>query len=213
VIGQYVQEFDRWLVGDVPDRIARHAELVAHLESAEEAGEFDAARARLGSPRAAASSFGPGPALTSAALSTRAIAAVIDNAPYIIASVAMIVIDVLRFMHSRHNLSFGFPAAITWYGDRSLVENLLVPLGLAWSIFAVAAIEAWRGRSPGKALLGLRTISEDGTAVSFRQALIRRLSLLFGPFVWIDVAVAFGTARRQRGFDLLARTRVVRETS
>lgn len=71
----------------------------------------------------------------------------------------------------------------------------------------------WRyGRTPGKAMLGLRAVSEEGTALSFGQAVVRRLTLVFsGPLQLIDWAFALFDPRRQRAVEKLAHTIVIQD--
>lgn len=213
MIEPYVRAFERWVVGDRREKPARSAELRAHLEAADQAGELDRALARLGTPRQAASSFGVGHERPAASLRARALAGLVDYAPYLAASVAINVFNVLRFRHGGHGLSIIFPASIEWNTEYSLIQNILSPLAVAWAILGLALIEVRWGRTPGKALLGLRTISDDGTAVSFGQGVVRRLSILLGPLVFLDVVFALRTPRRQRGFDMLAHTEVVIDVS
>jgi uncharacterized RDD family membrane protein YckC len=72
----------------------------------------------------------------------------------------------------------------------------------------------WRGRTPGKALLGLRVVTVEGAAVTFRHAAIR------GALGMVDFTLTFGVAavvsslvskRHQRLGDFVAGTVVVRE--
>ena len=83
--------------------------------------------------------------------------------------------------------------------------------GLWWSL-GLTVME-WRyGRTPGKAMLGLRAISEEGISLSFGQAVVRRLTLVFsGPLQLIDWAFALFNPRRQRAVEKLARTLVIKD--
>lgn len=56
----------------------------------------------------------------------------------------------------------------------------------------------------------IRTVSEGGTAVTLGQALLRRLSLFFGVFAWVDWIPA-AAPRRLRMLDRVAHTRVVED--
>lgn len=70
--------------------------------------------------------------------------------------------------------------------------------------------EAIWGRTLGKLALGIYVTREDGRAAGWIPAILRRLSFLLEIF-WIDAVFALFTRRRQRAFDLVARTVVVRE--
>ena len=71
----------------------------------------------------------------------------------------------------------------------------------------------WRGRSPGKALFGLRVVGVDGAAEAPRQALVRGLVALVDLYLTLG-ALAIGTAtfsqRSQRAGDVAAGTVVIR---
>jgi uncharacterized RDD family membrane protein YckC len=74
----------------------------------------------------------------------------------------------------------------------------------------------WRGRTPGKAALGLRVVTAEGAPVRFRHAAIRAtlglvdFALTFGA---VAVITAFLTRNNQRIGDLVAGTIVLRERS
>jgi uncharacterized RDD family membrane protein YckC len=61
----------------------------------------------------------------------------------------------------------------------------------------------------GKRMMGLRVVTETGTRISFGQALVRQLPLIFS-VIWIDALFALFTERHQRAFEMLSKTRVVR---
>ncbi|HEV2780028.1 MAG TPA: RDD family protein [Actinophytocola sp.] len=74
-----------------------------------------------------------------------------------------------------------------------------------------------RGRSPGKAALGLRVVRDDGGPIRFRQALVRGLTGFFVDF-WVfgllgsvAIFVSLASAKGKRVGDLLAGTVVVAE--
>ena len=104
-------------------------------------------------------------------------------------------------------------AGETWYltSITALGVSLLV-LGGLWLLVILPLLE-WRvGRTFGKAALGLRVLAEDGTAPSFAQVIVRRLTLVFsGPLQLFDWGFVFFNARGQRAFDILAKTLVVVE--
>ncbi|MQA84013.1 MAG: RDD family protein [Streptosporangiales bacterium] len=91
--------------------------------------------------------------------------------------------------------------------------SLVVDVGVIVG-YPVLCESLWRGRTPGKAALGLRVVSEDGGPERFRQALFRALAafveiwLLFG-----SVAIIASLLSRQgrRLGDVFAGTLVIRE--
>ncbi|MGI8709193.1 MAG: RDD family protein [Actinomycetota bacterium] len=101
--------------------------------------------------------------------------------------------------------------SVTW-GALEMAGLFLVGLAGLWWTFGLTLME-WRfGRTPGKAMLHLRAVSEDGTALSFGQAVVRRLTLVFsGPLQLIDWAFALFDPRRQRAVEKLAHTLVIHD--
>jgi uncharacterized RDD family membrane protein YckC len=75
----------------------------------------------------------------------------------------------------------------------------------------------WRGRTPGKAALGLRVVSADGTPVRFQQAFLRAavgiVDFFLVPVGFVAVVAVLLSPRDQRLGDMAAGTLVVRERS
>jgi uncharacterized RDD family membrane protein YckC len=90
-----------------------------------------------------------------------------------------------------------------------------VALGTLMPVIVPLAFElGWRGRTPGKRLLHLRVISEDGSPAAPWQLLIRNILRLvdFMPLGYIlGLASMFVAARTQRLGDMAAGTIVIRE--
>jgi uncharacterized RDD family membrane protein YckC len=93
---------------------------------------------------------------------------------------------------------------------------LVVLFGIQWAYFAV--LEAWRGRTPGKAALGLRVVTVTGRPIGFRAAALRNvlraadaLPLAYtAGLLSLAGLVAMSTTRRfQRLGDLVAGTIVI----
>jgi uncharacterized RDD family membrane protein YckC len=100
--------------------------------------------------------------------------------------------------------------------DWVAVAIVLVLLPAWWLGYFIAFETLWRGRTPGKAALGLRVVTTEGAPVRFRHAAIRALLGL------VDFALASGffavifillTRDNQRLGDLVAGTLVLRERS
>jgi uncharacterized RDD family membrane protein YckC len=93
---------------------------------------------------------------------------------------------------------------------------ILVLLPSWWLGYFIAFETLWRGRTLGKAALGLRVVTREGAPVRFRQAAIRGLLglvdfLILNGFVAV-VCILF-TRDNQRLGDLVAGTLVLRERS
>jgi uncharacterized RDD family membrane protein YckC len=100
--------------------------------------------------------------------------------------------------------------------DWVAVTLVLVLLPSWWLGYFIAFETLWRGRTLGKAALGLRVVTTEGAPVRFRHAAIRALLGL------VDFALASGffavmfillTRDNQRLGDLVAGTLVLRERS
>lgn len=80
-----------------------------------------------------------------------------------------------------------------------------------------AAFETlWRGRTPGKALLGLRVVTVEGGPIRFRHAAIRAILGVFDKYLGsglVGVVAVLATRRNQRMGDLVGGTLVLRERS
>jgi uncharacterized RDD family membrane protein YckC len=89
-----------------------------------------------------------------------------------------------------------------------------IALGLTAAAVAILALlyfplmEALFGQTVGKRVFGIGVAQEDGSRVGFGPAFVRRIPLAFD-FWPIDALFVFFTARRQRAFDMVARTVVI----
>lgn len=83
---------------------------------------------------------------------------------------------------------------------------------LIWFAYYIV-MEALLGASLGKLLLGLRVVSEDGTAIGWPAAIVRNVLRVVDGFLFYLVAalVAWGSPKRQRLGDRVAGTVVVRQ--
>ncbi|MBP2327643.1 putative RDD family membrane protein YckC [Kibdelosporangium banguiense] len=106
--------------------------------------------------------------------------------------------------------AIGFDSALA--ATVTLVVIVLVLVG-----YPTTAETLTRGRTIGKAALGLRTVRTDGGPIRFRHAIVRALAGFFVDF-WglgllgvVAVVVSLSSKNGQRVGDLLAGTFVVRE--
>ena len=81
--------------------------------------------------------------------------------------------------------------------------------------YPVALETLWRGRTLGKAALGLRVVRDDGGVERFRHALVRALAAAFVD-IWatsgvVAVLVSLASSRGKRVGDILAGTVVISE--
>jgi uncharacterized RDD family membrane protein YckC len=97
--------------------------------------------------------------------------------------------------------------------------------GLSWGLLVLAFFfmewgygslfeGLWNGQTPGKRLLGLRVVREDGHAIGFNEALVRNLlraADVLPLFYGVGVVAMTLTARLQRLGDVAAGTMVIHE--
>ena len=76
------------------------------------------------------------------------------------------------------------------------------------SLYTVIS-EAMTGQTLGKRVFGLRVVKEAGTRISWGQAILRQLPIAL-QISMVDALFALFTEKRQRAFELITRTRVVR---
>jgi uncharacterized RDD family membrane protein YckC len=213
----YLKEFQRWTAGPKERREALSAEFAEHLREAEAAGELGSTLERLGPPRDAAKAFAAGHELRPAPLPRRVIAFLIDCAiPALVAAAALALGTYLGSEGTADRLAeFGRDVVAereTVWGAVEVSAALTGVVAFGWWVVGLTIME-WRyGRGPGKAAMGLRVVTEEGTAPSFGQVIVRRLTLVFsGPLQLIDWAFALFDDRRQRAVEKLAHTMVIQD--
>ncbi len=204
MIEEYLEEFGRRLIGPAERVVEIRTELATHLYEADEAGELEAALARLGPPGRAAAVFSQSPLLVPAPLKRRIRATAIDLVPLVLLTVVPAALD-LPF--DRQTI-VTFPPLVTFGPGTSVLRGLLVVAGLAWSVFGLAVLEVRSGHTPGKTMTGLRVVDDRGRSVTLTQGVLRRASLLLGPFVWLDFLSAPLLGGR-RFTERLSHTRVI----
>jgi uncharacterized RDD family membrane protein YckC len=107
-------------------------------------------------------------------------------------------------------LVFGFE------GTGAAVGYVIASLAIVFAWFC-GFETLWRGRTPGKAALGLRVVGADGTPIRFQQAFLRAtlglVDFLLIPVGFVAVVSILLSPRDQRLGDMAAGTLVVRERS
>jgi uncharacterized RDD family membrane protein YckC len=92
--------------------------------------------------------------------------------------------------------------------DVSVLLAMIAPAVLLWLLY-FPVLEAWYDQTLGKRLFGIAVVKTSGTRVGFGAAVVRRLPHHF-EFAWLDALFAPFTAKRQRAFDMVASTVVIR---
>ena len=70
-------------------------------------------------------------------------------------------------------------------------------------------LETTTTQTVGKYILGIRVVRESGAKISIGQAIVRHMPLFFSFYV-IDSLFALFTEKKQRAFELISKTRVVK---
>lgn len=109
-----------------------------------------------------------------------------------------------------------FGVGAFWPGDEIhwwwILSSTVIVLALSAALLSVLYfpfLEARYGQTLGKRLMGLCVVTESWEQIGWGAAILRRLPV-FLEFVWLDALFALFTRRRQRAFDLIAKTVVVR---
>jgi uncharacterized RDD family membrane protein YckC len=202
---RYVLEVLRHVPAAFPERRARIADdLRSHLADSIAAGESEAgAVRRMGTPEQTAATFLDGVELDPAPLPDRLGAYLFDNALFLAPVLAAFALLAMR--DADRIAALRNPATP---GDQLLVAVVVIT-SIAFSLLYFPLFEARRGQTPGKRLFGIAVVRASGTAVGLGAALLRRLPSLFN-FALLDALFVPFTARRQRAFDIVAGTVVVR---
>jgi len=138
-----------------------------------------------------------------ASIGSRCLALVID----LVLQVTVLFVVLLAGSALAGEIGEGLPE---WVG---IVLVLLLVFLVVWG-YPVAMETLWRGRTIGKAALGLRVVTTEGAPVRFRHAAIR--AALSVVDLWLTgggaaVVSILATSRQQRLGDLVAGTLVLRE--
>jgi uncharacterized RDD family membrane protein YckC len=209
VAEQYVQKVMGLIHAPEADRQRIEADLKAHLQEGMEEGEdMTALVERMGDPREVAAGFMAEIPLVYAGFWPRVAAFLVDF-------VLMLVIAGLfgGLFLLLNPLVPAHPATLwenIWGGGLILLLVISANAAIAMILAYFPLLEARFGQTLGKRLLHLRVCAENGLPVGAWQAVLRRLSFYFEIFP-IDALFVFFNPKKQRGFDILARTVVVKD--
>lgn len=203
----YIQKVLRDIPASGKDRQRLEDDLRAHLREALEKDDLPTVLAKMGKPQEVAEEFMRGVRLRYAGFWKRLLAFIIDMAFCVLVSLFSFVIGlVLSNAVPQH------PEGLDY-----VIGAILIFLVLALALTIVGTfllyfpiLEGRYGRTLGKRLLGLRVVRENGISIGFKEAFLRRLPFYF-EFIAIDALFIPFTAKKQRGFDLIAETLVIEE--
>lgn len=143
-----------------------------------------------------------------ASIGNRFLACAIDHALQVLTIIVMAI--ALTLIANYSSLGDQFANAPKW-----VKAVLIVIVFLILSGYFAFFEWIWNGQTPGKRLLKLRVIREDGRPVTFWEAsvrnLLRTLDMMPAPFYSIGLISLFVSSSDQRIGDMVAGTVVVRE--
>lgn len=188
------QVLDRIPPGPLREQIA--LDLRSHIAERVERGHtLEEALRQLGDPKTLAESYMMSVPLVAAPFGRRIAAKLVDVAIVLLAPCIVL---------------FGGLALdpTLWSEPIHVPFFLLIFLALTMAILYPMLSEADSGQTVGKRMFGLRVVTESGTRISLGQAIVRYLPS-FLEIAWIDVLFVFFNEKRQRGFELISKTRVI----
>jgi uncharacterized RDD family membrane protein YckC len=164
---------------------------------------IEQAIATYGEPRDVAEFYLASVPLQSAPFFRRLTAAVIDIPSVIVTGILIFYFGWKLVIPGGGN----FIAAI-FTGNPIAIVLCFLTVSLMSPLYYTIA-DSWTGQTVGKAIMGLRVVRESGARITVGQALVRQIPLFFS-FYLLDAIFALFTKKKQRLFELISKTRVVR---
>lgn len=207
-VDKYIQEVLNHIHASPAERERFEADLRAHFQEAMEAGEsFEQVAARLGPPLEVAEGFMAEVSLVYAGFWRRLAAFAIDMLLiFLVLGTVLSISAILANLVPREPR--GFEILVGAVLIALIIGFVLVGFGTVFLYFPI--LEGRFGQTLGKRLLGLRVLKESGMKIGYREAFLRRISYYFEVIVVDALFIPF-TEKRQRAFDIVARTVVVVE--
>lgn len=163
---------------------------------------IEQAIATYGHPREVAEFYLSSVPLVPAPFFRRVGAALIDIPSVILAALGVFYVGWKLF-------GSGNSIAAVALGNPVAIALCFIALIMASPLYYIIA-ETWTSQTVGKALMGIRTVRESGAKITVGQAIIRQIPLFFSAIYSLDVLFALFTKKKQRLFELISKTRVVR---
>ena len=210
-----MNEVDRYLAAVLKnihapagDRQRIETDLRAHFEAAEGAGEtVESVIARMGSPLEVAAEFMSQLELPYASFWRRLVAFMVDLGVIMLTSGVFSILFVWASNRvPRHPLGWEYiigAILIAFCGCCILATS-----GIILLYFPI--LEGRFGQTLGKRLFDLQVLREDGLPINYKEAFLRRISYYFDVLPVDALFIPF-TSKRQRAFDIVARTVVIRQ--
>jgi uncharacterized RDD family membrane protein YckC len=203
-IERYVEDVMHRIAPGFPGRHRIEADLRSHLAERVAAGEDpSSAVPRMGHSAEVARGFldSTEPPLASRADRLGGFLFDVGLGALAIASIILVAVVAMGPYSTTPMSDWPLPLAV------ALVLGALIVFVLVILYFPV--LESLFGQTAGKRMFGTYVARDTGERVGFWTAVVRRIPFMFD--IWpIDAAFLLFTARRQRAFDLAARTIVIR---
>jgi len=168
----------------------------------ERGGSVEDALRQLGDPIALADSYLAAVPLVSAPLGRRTAAKLFDICLFVSIPLTL-VFFALRVPDSSNMFSELAAHPPLFY----TMLIAIVSVKTAFGLYMILA-EHSSGQTLGKRLFGLQVVRESGGRISLGQSFLRQLPLFVEIFV-VDILFALFSEKKQRGFEMISRTRVV----
>jgi uncharacterized RDD family membrane protein YckC len=198
-VDRYINEVVRW-IPDGKERARIEMDLVTKLANET---DVDVVISRYGEPRTLAETYLASVPLETAPFTRRILAAMIDFPSVIVSGFFAFYFAWQVFGPSGES----FLAAILT-GNPLAIALCFATLILMTPIYYAVA-ESTVSQTVGKFIMGIRVVRESGAKISVGQALVRQIPLFFS-FYLFDAIFALFTSKRQRLFEMISGTRVVR---
>lgn len=145
-------------------------------------------------------------------IGSRGLAILLDTALLVlIVLLEVLVVGVILYLV----LSAGSILALRAFAPWIAAGAMLVVFGTAWGYFVIAEVMS-NGRTPGKRVLRIRVVRDDGSRVGVADSMIRNVlrivDILPGNYA-VGMASVILSSRRKRLGDMAAGTVVVRESA
>ncbi len=202
-IDRYVEDIMHRIAPGVPGRHRIEADLRSHLAERIAAGADPSdAVARMGPPSEVARGFldSSDPPLARRADRLGGFLFDVGLGALAVAAITLLAVVALRPYATLRTSDWPLPLAVA-LGICAVIVFVLV-------ILYFPVLETLFGQTAGKRVFGTFVVRDTGERIGFWTAVVRRIPFLFD--IWpIDAAFLLFTARRQRAFDLAARTIVI----
>jgi uncharacterized RDD family membrane protein YckC len=207
-VDKYLAAVLRNIHASASERQRIEADLRAHFEAAEAAGEtVESVIARMGTPVEVAVEFMSQLELPYAGFWHRLAAFAVDLGVIMFTGGMFSILFIWASNRvPQHPQGWGYVMGailIALCGG-----SILATFGIILLYFPI--LEARFGQTLGKKVFRLKVLREDGLPINYKEAFLRRISYYF-EVLPVDALFIPFTPKRQRAFDIVARTVVVRQ--